>query len=503
MRIAVIGCGHGELDAIYASIRAADAHSPPETPPVDLVIVCGDFEAIRSPHDLPAMAVPPKFRVMADFHKYYALLATAPCLTIFIGGNHESSAYLWELYHGGWAAPNIFFMGWANVVKVGSLRIGGMSGIWNWHSYNRGHEEVAPYDQDQIRSVYHVRQHEVVQMALYPPYSPIDVFLSHDWPRNIVHHGDLPQLLRCKKFFEQDIGTGRLGSPPMEHLLTYLRPTYWFSGHLHVKFAALVDHHQVNRHDHQAAPNLFKFPPAQHGTLAHGRTPGASSSSSLSSTRFLALDKVIPGRRFLQILDLPDHTAGPLEYDLDWLAIVKATHADGFPRTAAAATAASRSGYVSGATSGQSSLMAKAATGDRAAWRTLRDRVAKARVELEHTLPTAASRAIPLAFAPTAPMHMPAANRPNGDDPMAALAARPHANPQTAAFAQMLGITDVTAGGVTWDDYLALANQVLGQGASDAVVSVAAPIDLNATGREPGAATLEDVDEGAIDLDNL
>jgi lariat debranching enzyme len=43
------------------------------------------------------MAVPPKFRVMGDFYKYYSGEKIAPVLTIFVGGNHEASSYLVEL----------------------------------------------------------------------------------------------------------------------------------------------------------------------------------------------------------------------------------------------------------------------------------------------------------------------------------------------------------------------------------------------------------------------
>lgn len=56
-------------------------------------------------------------------------------LTIFIGGNHEASNHLWELFYGGWAAPNIYFLGCAGVVNVGGVRIGGASGIYNKRHY--------------------------------------------------------------------------------------------------------------------------------------------------------------------------------------------------------------------------------------------------------------------------------------------------------------------------------------------------------------------------------
>ena len=43
------------------------------------------------------MAVPPKYREMATFYKYYTGEKVAPVLTLFIGGNHEASNHLWEL----------------------------------------------------------------------------------------------------------------------------------------------------------------------------------------------------------------------------------------------------------------------------------------------------------------------------------------------------------------------------------------------------------------------
>ena len=62
----------------------------------------------------------------------------APIPTVFIGGNHEASNYLWELFHGGFVAHNIYYLGHSGVVNFGGLRIAGMSGIFKDHHYNMG-----------------------------------------------------------------------------------------------------------------------------------------------------------------------------------------------------------------------------------------------------------------------------------------------------------------------------------------------------------------------------
>ena len=54
-----------------------------------------------------------------------------------VGGNHEAMNYLWELYYGGWVAPNIYYLGHAGVVKFGGIRIGGVSGIFNGGHYKQ------------------------------------------------------------------------------------------------------------------------------------------------------------------------------------------------------------------------------------------------------------------------------------------------------------------------------------------------------------------------------
>jgi lariat debranching enzyme len=53
---------------------------------------------VRNNADLACIAMPEKYRRLGDFADYYNGTKTAPVLTIFIGGNHEASNYLHELY---------------------------------------------------------------------------------------------------------------------------------------------------------------------------------------------------------------------------------------------------------------------------------------------------------------------------------------------------------------------------------------------------------------------
>lgn len=57
----------------------------------------GIGQAVRNEKDLESLNVPLKYRSMNTFWKYYSGEAVAPYPTIFIGGNHEASNYLWEL----------------------------------------------------------------------------------------------------------------------------------------------------------------------------------------------------------------------------------------------------------------------------------------------------------------------------------------------------------------------------------------------------------------------
>lgn len=294
LKVAIVGCVHGELDRVYHDIQESEAAKGEI---IDLVLICGDFQTIRNVNDLKCMAVPQKYKSLGSFHEYYTGIKKAPYLTLFIGGNHEASNYLTTLPYGGWVAENIYYLGYSGIVNFGGLRISAISGIHKRHDAYSGHFEALPYDNGTIRSAYHTRALEVyrmIQINNQEDQQPVDIVMTHDWPLNIHSNGDVDYLLKRKPFFKQDISRNELGSALYQPLVPHLKPRYWFSAHLHVLFEASIDF----------GDNI--------------------------STSFLALDKCLPKRPYFRIMDIepkPEvaNDEKVLRYDPEWLCVLRKT----------------------------------------------------------------------------------------------------------------------------------------------------------------------------------
>ncbi|KAJ3127489.1 lariat debranching enzyme [Nowakowskiella sp. JEL0407] len=379
---------------------------------IDLLIICGDFQSIRNEGDLDVIACPPKFRSQGIFYQYYKGEKKAPIPTVFIGGNHEASNYLWELYYGGWICPNIYYLGFAGAINFGPLRIVGLSGIFKPQHYELGFHETQPFNDQDSRSIYHIRKYIIQQLALIQ--DPIDVFISHDWPKGIARFGNTRKLTQTKTFLAKEIYSDTLGSPPSEYLLKKLQPSYWFASHLHVKFPALYPHHETEPTAKPAKnPEEIEINDADSDNVPDTPEPIDDTEDETTLpvkkyTRFLALDKCLPQRDFLQVISLPDKE-GPyeFEYDEEWMAILRAT--------------------------------AQYMTLGRMQQQLPDDETLKKTVEIEkqwvkeHVSSKPNGLKIPLEFQITAPAYAPGIN--NKTDLI-----RPHVNPQTVKFCELLSI---------------------------------------------------------------
>jgi hypothetical protein len=216
----------------------------------------------------------------------------------------------------------------------------------------------------------------------------LDIMISHDWPLGIAHHGDTEGLLRRKPYFRAEVQDNTLGSPPNREILDMVQPKWWFAAHLHVKFKATVTHNCEAKSPAAKSDNVTSLVPSQisrttllskteavqddltsnqmnESTNAENESletpsidvntnhnnskntqaePEPSTTEFLSldgtaqcarpdltdqMTQFLALDKCLPRRHYLSIIHLPSNCPkeeARLEYDADWLAILRKTH---------------------------------------------------------------------------------------------------------------------------------------------------------------------------------
>ncbi|PKA66514.1 Lariat debranching enzyme [Apostasia shenzhenica] len=247
-QIAVEGCMHGELDKVYATIKRLEEV---EDTKIDLLLCCGDFQAVRNDVDLNSLNVKPKYRHMNSFWKYYSGQERAPCPTIFIGGNHEASNYLWE-----WTL---------NPGQTSGTRV----------QPTIAHDDPGP----NLRNLGHEGS-PPLRAAVSRNSLSLRCFLGSPHPTStFINYLAVVAIVKSRT----------LGSKPAAELLEKLKPPYWFSAHLHCKFPAIIQH-------------------GENGPI----------------TKFLALDKCLLGRKFLQVLEIKSDP-GPheIQYDEEWLAIMR------------------------------------------------------------------------------------------------------------------------------------------------------------------------------------
>lgn len=419
---------------------------------MDLLIIGGDFQAVRNAADLTVMSVPIKYRKIGDFPEYYSGRRKAPVLTIFIGGNHEAISHSWELYYGGWVAPNIYYLGAANVLRFGPIRIAGISGIWSEPDYNKSHIERLPFNHKDNKSFYHMREFDVRKLLLVR--EQVDIGLSHDWPRGIERDGDEEAFWRLKPFLKQAGLDGTLGNPAATSVLDRLRPLHWFSAHLHCHFTALRRHDATATDPRSSEPKakpvctrpqstaLTEEADETHSTGMEANTRAAPSIQATAAnkdvsdelkvqpspasvfnteTQFLALGKCAPDQKHLELCYIKPatiawrstSTALRLEYDSEWLAITRVFHR-----------------YI---TIGDRNAKPPVDEGEIV----YGEMIDKERAWVDEHVVAQDKLTIPENFAFTAPPHNP------GDPEAVSWQPEEYTNPQTAAFCELLQIKNL------------------------------------------------------------
>jgi len=281
IRIVITGCIHGNLEKIYSDILKNNKEK------IDLIICTGDFESLITKNDLNYLSCPEKYKTMGDFYKYYNKIKKVPILTIFIGGNHEASNILNENFYGGYICENIFYLGRSNYINYKGINILGISGIYNYFDYFKGHFEKDILKN--IKSIFHVREFDIAKLS-YINDNNIDIFISHDWPNNIINKNDINNIIKNKPLWKNDILNNKLGSFPNQFLLNLLKPKYYCCGHMHYYYK---------------------------NTIFHNNN---------SITNFIALDKCLNNRKFYEVIEFDindNYNDNNIYINKEWISITK------------------------------------------------------------------------------------------------------------------------------------------------------------------------------------
>lgn len=215
-QVAVEGCCHGELDEIYKEIENLEKKNKYK---VDLLLICGDFQAVRNFRDLQCMAVPDKYKALQTFHKFassftlsHCLLRRSQILYRSKEGSHSYSDNWWKSRGvqllpravsplrfslsvllkspqiSRWMGCAQHLLPWPRGMCPGqrnpySWRIGNLQRIQLpcWYTSHRiiyatqisnetpGLHETIPYTPNTIRSIYHIREYSVRRLSLVRP----------------------------------------------------------------------------------------------------------------------------------------------------------------------------------------------------------------------------------------------------------------------------------------------------------------------------------------------
>lgn len=219
MKIAIVGDVHGKIKQMYESILDIETKRDIN---IDTIIQIGDFQAIRNKKDLQYLAVPGKHKDIGDFPDFHKK-GEVPKKTFFIGGNHENDHWLSKYHDGKEIIKNLSYLGRSGVREINGLKIGWVSGNYSSKGYTKERKKIR----------YHHFTMEDTQKILDEGRN-IDVLLFHDWPCiRMLNQGVIEESISHQDMLEQAI-IRSLGNVELYDVLRKIKPSYIFSGHMHM-----------------------------------------------------------------------------------------------------------------------------------------------------------------------------------------------------------------------------------------------------------------------------
>ena len=220
LRFAVVGDVHGDH---WAMIRLLQGWEKARHKSLDWVLQVGDFEPHRHESDLATMAAPAKYRDLGDFPIFASGQAQFPWPIYFIGGNHEPYGWLETLPDGGQIAPNCHYIGRANAVEIGEIKVAGLSGIFQPQLFSQVRPDISQFCAKSNKEWIGWNQGDIEKLLNL---GRCDIFLLHEWPvefdNNQRHFADVA----AREWIEL--------------ALESLRPDLIFCGHLHYRLRSAI-----------------------------------------------------------------------------------------------------------------------------------------------------------------------------------------------------------------------------------------------------------------------
>ena len=219
-RFAVVGDVHGDH---WAMIRYLSGWEKSRKKSLDFVLQVGDFEPHRDEADLATMAAPAKYRDLGDFPIFARGEAEFPWPIYFIGGNHEPYGFLETLPDSSHVAANCVYIGRAGLIETYSVRVAGLSGIFQSHLFGQTRPDVAQFGATSNKDWIGWNEGDIEKLLTL---GRADIFLLHEWP---IEFGD------NQRHFADVAARGWI-----ELALQSLRPELIFCGHLHYRLRSVA-----------------------------------------------------------------------------------------------------------------------------------------------------------------------------------------------------------------------------------------------------------------------